>query len=183
MSMTYNELVTQCKALRAAHERAEAQFLLFLMRAELECCEVWREAGCTDFDQFIRSNHLCEVQRYRFFAVGIERSSVDDALSNGAHWTVTLGMAPRPTSDFVEGFKARAVAFVATERVAPSEQTVRQWRAELSVPTREHGTIRKASELDRLREENRRLTAELTAAKARIAELEGQGRTKKHKAA
>ena len=172
MTMTYEQLVSECKRLRGRHERAEAEFYVFLMTAEREHSEVWQEAGCADFKQFLRSNHLCDTDKYRFFAIGVDRAGLDEALANGAPWTIERGRMDQAAPKAIEEFTNRARAFVETESVAPSEQTVREWRSQVAARANEHATVRRVDELNRLREENKHLKAELKAAKARIAELE-----------
>lgn len=182
-TMTYEELVLECKRLRGIHERAEAEFFLFLIRAERELAEVWREAGCSDFAQFLRSNHLADTDRYRFFVIGTDRVGAAVAVRNGAPWTVERGRADNAPPEVLEAFAARASAFVETEGVAPAEQTVTGWRKEIVSGAKPHNTIRRVDELAKLREENKRLKAELSAAKKRIValELEAQQSTKRSK--
>ena len=171
--MTFEELIAECKRLRGLHERAEAAFFVFLRTAEVEHADVWREAGCSTFDQFLTSNHLCEPGRYRFFAIGMSRVGVDEAIQNGAPWTIQRGKMDSEAPASLAAFTERARAFVALEGVAPSEQTVRTWKAETtSKNALEHRTIQRVDELSRLREENKRLKSELAAAHMRIAKLE-----------
>lgn len=180
--MTFDELVAKCKSLRGIHERAEAQFFVILREAEVAYEQVWKEAGCSTFDQFLMSNHLCEPKRYRFFAIGLSRVGVDEAISNGAPWTVQRGRMDSEPREALEAFSERARAFVELEGVAPSDQTVRGWKAETtSKNALEHRTIQRVDELHRLREENKRLKADLAAAKKRIDELEGKGKEKRGK--
>lgn len=181
--MTYEQLIEECKRMRARHERAEAEFFLFLMKVDVEHTETWREAGCSDFDQFLRSNHLGKPDRYRAFAAGVAKVGVEAALSNGAPWTMSAGVLAATTPEALPAFSARAEAFVASESVAPSEEAVRQWRAELDTRASPPAGISRASELVRLREENKVLRAKLAAAEARIAELTGATKKKGRKAA
>lgn len=174
VEMNYEELIAECKRLRREAERAEATFLAFLMKCEKSYEEVWRGAGCETFDQFIRSNDLCKPDRYLLFAVGVGRVGLQAALANGAHWTIQAGRMRDPSDEILEAFQERATDFVSVHGVAPSNETAREWAAELQ-PARENtaGQAR-ASELRRLRAENARLRAELKAANARIEELEGK---------
>ena len=172
-TMTYEQLVAECKRLRGVSERAEAEFFAFLMRADREYEDVWRGNGCVSFRQFMTSNHLRDPDRYLFFAKGVDNVGLDAALANGAPWTIEIGRAAVKDQPMViEGLVERAAAFVETERVAPARMTVESWSRELLAPERQHQTIQKADELHRLRAENQKLKAELAAAKARIAELE-----------
>jgi hypothetical protein len=170
--MDYESLVQECKRLRALHERAEAEFFIFMMVAEREHKDIWAGAGCVTFDQFIRSNHLGKVDRYGLFVHGVNRCGVDAALNHGAAWTIEAGKIENATPEVLAQFAARAQAFTETERVAPSEEAVREWRAQIDTRTKVHGTIRKVDELNRLRAENEVLRVELRAAKRRISELE-----------
>lgn len=171
MAMTYENLVEECKRLRLLAERSEAEFLVFLMRAEREHEEIWKGGGCDTFEQFISSNHLIEPGRYRFFAIGVDRSSVDKAIEHGAHWTIQLGRMAKPSAGDVKRFSARAAAFVELEHVLPSEQAVRQWAAETSANGREPQLIRQVGELAHLRAENQELRAKLRAAEREIETL------------
>ena len=177
--MTYEQLVTECKRLRVETERAEVQFFLFLVKVEKEHADVWREAGCADFDQFLKSNHLTKPERYRFFLRGLDSVGEKMALENGVPWTISAGMLMLTTPEAMPSFEARAAAFVASERAAPSEEAVRQWRAEVDTRAAPPVGITRATELMRLREENKKLRADLAAAQARIAELEGNAKLKK----
>ena len=172
--MTYEKLVAECKRLRGLHERAEAEFFAFLVSAETDHAEIWKEAGCSDFEQFLRSNHLADTDRYRFFAIGLSRVGVQEAVTNGAPWTIQRGKLDQAPPKAIEEFTARARAFVETEGVAPSDQAVREWRSQAVAGHDKHATIRRVDELSRLREENAKLKAELSAARRRIAELEGR---------
>ena len=171
MVMTYENLVSECKRLRLRAEKSEAEYMIFLMRAEREHEDVWKGGGCDTFEQFISSNHLLEPGRYRFFAIGVDRSSVDKALDHGAHWTIQLGRMPKPSVGDVKRFSERAAAFVELERVLPSEQAVRQWAAETSANGREPQQIRQVGELAHLRAENQELRAKLRAAEREIETL------------
>lgn len=173
--MTYEQLVEKCKELRLRAERSEAEFFIFLMMAEVDHADIWREAGCSDFDQFLYSNHLCKPSRYRLFVAGCNHTGVDAARTNGAAWTIEAGRMRQPTPEILEEFNNRAQAFVETTGTAPSEETSANWRRELDKPSAdEHSTIRKASELHRLRAENAQLRADLASAKKRIGELEAK---------
>jgi hypothetical protein len=183
-TMTYEHLIDECKRLRGRHQRAEAEFFVFLMSAEREHAAVWRDAGCVTFEQFLKSNHLCDPSRYRFFAIGVDRVGVGEALANGAFWTIERGRMDQATPPIaIQEFTARAHAFVETEGFAPSEQAVREWRSQVVASGKDHATVRKVNALARLREENKRLSAELKVAKTRITELEGQLLKRKRKAA
>lgn len=171
--MTYEELINECRRLRLAHEQGEARFFVFLMEAESKHREVWSAFGHATFDTFLRSNHLVDTDRYAAFVRGVEKSSVSQAMSVGAPATIQLGRIRSANPDVSAEFIRRAEAFVSTENVVPSDQTAALWRRHLDAPEQEHRTIRKASELDRLRGENHRLKLELATAHKRIAELEG----------
>jgi hypothetical protein len=160
--MTYEELVETAKTLRLKSERAEAEFFAFLLRAEEDAEDVWREAGCSTFEQFVRSNQLCEFDRYANFARGVERTSIEQALANGAHWTMQVGKMHDPTKGVIEQFAAKARAFLEVHNVAPAEKTVQSWAKELSTPAGSTGAIRQVGELSQLR--------------ARVQELESEAR-------
>lgn len=166
----YSVLVAECKRLRAAHERAEAEFFLFLVKTEVDLATVWQAAGCASFEQFLRSHDLCEASRYIFFRQGLKKSNTTLVLQNGAHWTIALGKLDEPTRGEVSMMLEKAEAFVDVHHTAPSEQVVRDWVHKLrSVPDI---NVKRRTEIAALREENRVLKAELRAARARIAELE-----------
>ena len=165
-------MVEECKRLRLQSEKAEASFFAFLMVAEREHAEVWQGGGCAEFKQFLTSNHLAKPDRYRFFAMGVDRVGLDTALAHGAHWTIQAGMMPAPTKKALSDFTQRAAAFVEMEHTAPAEETVRAWARELAANGREPQRVQQVSELHRLRAENRELRAKLQAAEKRIAELE-----------
>lgn len=174
--MTYETLLAECQRLRTEYEQGEARFFVFLMRAETEYQEVWKEFGHATFDTFLRSNHLCDVDRYTAFVRGVERSSVEKALHVGAATTISVGRLRTQSPEAAQEILRRADAFIATERVAPAEQTATEWRKDVERPDRAHVTIRRADELTKLREENRRLKVELKAAQRRIQELESAAR-------
>jgi hypothetical protein len=158
--MTYEELVETAKALRLKSERAEAEFFAFLLRAEADAGDVWREAGCATFEQFVRSNQLCEFDRYANFARGVERTSLEDALANGAHWAMQVGKMHEPSKGLLAQFSEKASAFLEVHNVAPSEKTVQSWARELAQPPGPTGAIRQVSELAQLRAKVQVLEAE-----------------------
>jgi hypothetical protein len=171
--MSYEKLVEECKRLRLKSERAEAEFFIFLLLAEQEQKEIWQGGGCDTFEQFLASNHLCRPDRYRFFAIGVERTSAETALANGAHWTIQAGRMPVPSKKALTDFSDRAAAFIEIENTAPSEEAVRQWAAEVNANGRQPGKIVQVGELHRLRAENQELRLKLRVAEQRIAVLEG----------
>lgn len=180
--MTYEELVDECKRLRAAAEAAEGEFFRFLMRVERDHESVWREAGCSTFEQFLRSNNLVKVDRYALFVKGTERIGETNA-AKCVHSTIFIGRQPDPKPKQVAEYIKRVDAFREVHRTAPSEEAAREWSKEVfRRPAEAHKTIRRVDELHRLREENKTLRSQLAAAHARIAELE-QGARKGKKAA
>lgn len=179
--MTYEELVAECKRFRHEAEQLEARFFVFLMKCEKEHADVWRGAGCATFEQFIRSNNLCQNEsRYLAFRDGCAKCGVDMAVEHGVHWTIALG---KLREEMPEEMVARAQAFVQIHHTAPSEQQVRDWVRDLpkDKPVADVN-IRRVDELAKLREENRLLRAELSNAKREIAMLQKklEGRQAKH---
>lgn len=175
----YDALVAECKKLRAKAEVAGAEFFLFLMRTEAEKMDLLQEFGCETIDFFINSNHLCKVDRYHLFKRGVERTSVEDALKYGASWTMANGH-DAVSDQVTQALRQRAEEFVETMKVAPSEETVKTWRAEASPPR--IGPSKQAeqrSEVERLRAENQALRAKLKAAEKRISDLEKEIARKK----
>jgi len=170
--MSYDDLVEECKRLRLASEMSEAKFFAFLMVAEREHAEIWQGAGCDTFEQFLTSNHLCKPERYRFFAIGVDRVGLDAALASGAYWTIQAGKMHEPTKQALKAFGERAAAFLEVEKTAPSEEASRQWAAEVSARGREPQKIAQVSELHRLRAENQELRHKLKLADKRVLELE-----------
>jgi hypothetical protein len=159
--MNYEQLVERCKELRARHERARSEFFLFLMQVESEHEETWKAAGVESFDQFVECHKLCQVHLYRLFVAGCNREGSEKALTNGAAWTIEMGRLRQPTPELSKEMGKRADSFIEVNHVPPSEQTVERWRLELDkAPASEHGTVRKASELHRLRAENQMLLAQ-----------------------
>ena len=134
--MTYEELVEKCKKLRGRHERAEAEYFVFLVEVETTMSDTWKGAGCATFDQFLRSNHLADSDRYRFFQIGLNQVGLSDALNNGVAWTTARGRINGASKDALEEFSARAKAFVEVENLAPAEQTVSEWAREAMAGTR-----------------------------------------------
>jgi len=179
--MTYERLVEECKALRHKSEQSEAEFFLFLLVAERNHAEVWQGGGCETFDQFLASNHLCRYERYRFFSLGVDRTSAEMALANGAHWTIQAGKMVEPDKAVLDKFAARAIAFVEIEHVKPSEESVRQWAAEGNANGREPQKNRQVSEMARLRAENQDLKMKLRAAEREIMQLRSKLGGKKEK--
>lgn len=173
-TMTYESLVNECKRLRTVHERAEVQLFLFLVKVESEYRDVWMNAGCDSFDQFLRSNHLPKPDRYKLFAHGLARCGVDDALAHDVGWVMMVGMRPIDNTT-LESLRERATAFREVEKTAPSEETSKMWRAELEPRSKPPEVISRATELMRLREENKKLRADLAAAYVRIVDLERKG--------
>lgn len=179
-TMSYEYLVDYCKRLRREHEKAEAIFFLFLISVEEQHGPAWKEAGCATFDQFIRSNELCMVDRYRLFKAGVSKAGAEKAAAFGVPWTISVGRI-REASE-VQKMNERAKAFVEVNRTAPSQLAVSSWEAEARGAERsgehtERATAR-ASELMRLRAENAKLKTDLAAALARVAELEAKMRKK-----
>lgn len=173
--MTYELLVAECKRLRSETERHEAQFFAFLMIAERDHERLWRENGCADFEQFIRSNDLCKPYRYCLFRDGVDQAGLDAALANGAHWTMEIGKVRDIKPAELGAFKARAKAFLDVHRTSPSSEVVHDWRIELAPRRDQPARIEKhASELVRLRAENAELKAENKALTKRISELEAK---------
>ena len=130
--MTYELLVAECKRLRSETERHEAQFFAFLMIAERDHERLWRENGCADFEQFIRSNDLCKPYRYCLFRDGVDQAGLDAALANGAHWTMEIGKVRDIKPAELGAFKARAKAFLDVHHTSPSSEVVHDWRIELA---------------------------------------------------
>lgn len=172
--MTYEDLIEQCRKLRARAERAESEFFIFLIKVEKEEKELLTANGVGHFHQFIRSNHLCEPHRYDEFCRGVERIGAEKALELGAAHTMRAGRL-RDVS-VLPDLERRTAAFIATEGVAPSELTVSGWCRELDTPPKTHSTVRRGDELNRLRAENKRLKVELATAQRRIRELEATKR-------
>lgn len=173
--MTIEELIEKCKQMRAKAERAAAAFFLWLREVETrdEYVEVWKDAGISTFRQFINFGKLCEPWRYEAFVRGLDRIGADEALRLGAHLTIEAGRT-RDESALPE-LQKRASAFLETEHVAPSAQTVERWRRELDKPQRQkHTTIRRVDKIAQLEAENKRLKADLRAAEKKIAQLEKQ---------
>jgi len=173
-TMDYEKLVSECKRLRLKSERAEAEFFAFLMVAERDHEGVWRGGGCDTFEQFLTSNHLCKQERYRFFAIGVDRVTLGAALANGAYWTIQAGKMHEPSKAALRDFGERARAFVELEKTAPSEEAARQWAAEITSRGRDPQKLAQVSELHRLRAENQELRAKLRASEKRVAELEAK---------
>ena len=173
--MTYELLVAECKRLRSETERHEAQFFAFLMIAERDHERLWRENGCADFEQFIRSNDLCKPYRYCLFRDGVDQAGLDAALANGAHWTMEIGKVRDIKPAELGAFKARAKAFLDVHHTSPSSEVVHDWRIELAPRRDQPARIEKhPSELVRLRAENAELKAENKALTKRISELEAK---------
>jgi hypothetical protein len=154
------------------------------MEVEAQCLDVVVASGCQSFDQFLRSNSLCEPYRYDQFKRGVSRSSAAKACRYGVAWTMTLGRMDTPTPEMMTEYQNQAETFEQTCHVAPSEQTVREWSAKIvGLPVSNVGS-RRLSELQRLRAENAQLRKDLAAARAKIAQLEsmaGGRATKKAK--
>lgn len=147
------------------------------MVVEREHEEIWKAAGCSDYIMFLRSNHLCKPDRYRDFARGVDRVGLDTALTNGAHWTIAAGQPEELSADAQAAFTRRAAAFVTTEGMAPTEETVREWKAQIVSDGKDHLTLRRADRLAKLQAENEQLKAENAALKKRVQELEQAVRT------
>lgn len=169
---TYERLVEECKRLRTLVDKTEVSLFVFLMKAEREYESVWRDAGCASFAHFLQSNCLPRFDRYRFFAMGVDRVGLDAAQTYGVHWTCAAGRMDKPSKAALADFIKRAAAFLLKNHVAPSEESVRVWAAEVS-PARddEPKVVREASELARLRARVQELEAKLAAAEKTIAEL------------
>ena len=168
------EIIAEAKRLRVEYENAEARFFGFLMEVERDRAHVWKAAGCADYEQFLRSYHLVDPSRYRFFAMGADQVGIDLAVEHGAHWTVQRGKmsAANAPKKAIREFEERARAFVEVEKVAPSEQAVREWKNEVLASDRVHSVVRKQDRLHQLESENASLRRELAAAKKKIALLE-----------
>lgn len=183
--MSYEDLVEECKRLRLAHEQAEARFFVFLMVVEKDHVDTWGGTFAATFEHFVLSNHLAKWSRYDLFVRGVDRVGTEAALLHGVDWTMQAGKFRDASDGAIAEFTARASAFLETERVQPSEETVREWRNQIDSPGKPHETVRRASEIARLRGENEKLKAELRVARKKIAQLEADillsGTTKKKK--
>jgi hypothetical protein len=156
--MTYEDLVEKCKELRRDAERAEVRYFLFLVACEREHSDVWKGGGCSTFEQFMRSNHLPEYDRYLAFRDGLDKRGVDAALQVGVPIMTKVG---RLRDELGDTLIRRALDFVKVEGVAPKDETVDGWARALPKEDAPGArTANRAAEIDRLREENRILKAE-----------------------
>lgn len=180
--MGYEQLVAECKRLRSEAERSEARFLAFLIVAEREYAPEWGSAGAADFEQFLRSNSLCDTDRYRLFRDGADKVGVDVAIQYGAHWAMQVGKMRDSKTSVISEFADRAAKFQEVNAVSPSEQVVTGWRQELEAaeravagesPKRVRAQLQ-VDELHKLRAENEKLKASLRAAERRVTQLESE---------
>ena len=170
---SYEELVAECKRLRAESEAAEVEFFLFLVIVERDHAPLLKAQGCETIDQFIRSNTLVKTERYHAFTLGLDRVGVDKARANGVHWTIEMGHMREPTKERIEDMDRLAQSFTEVRGVQPSEEAAKGWRRELDAPrTDAHPTIKAATRLRQLEAENANLRAELRAAKSALAKAE-----------
>jgi len=175
--MSYEGLVEECKRLRLAAEQSEARYFLLLMTTEKEYADVWRGAGHSTYEQFLRSNDLCKPDQYLAFRDGVNKVGPEKAMSFGAHWTRTVG---RMRHGSVERLAERAEAFLKVHHTAPSEEVVKGWaRDEPKDAPVVDINVRRLSELEKLRKENAELRAKLAEANRTIAKLEQQVSAKK----
>jgi hypothetical protein len=181
-NMTRDEIIAECRRLRAAHEHAEAAFFVYLMRIERERDDIWKMGGCTHFDSFLRSADLCMPDRYRLFRDGVDRVGVELAVANGAHWTMQVGKNREAPKKVLEEFVARAEAFREVHETAPSPQVSREWANQLFPSDKPAAVSTQASKLRQLMAENKKLKAENISLKTENArlkeELRGKGAKK-----
>ena len=165
--MNYEEIVNQCRELRATFERDEAKFLIALVGVEQTAMDLLRENGCSTFGQFLNSHHLCDVGRYQRFAKGLALVGQDAAERIGAEATCKAPQATTPAA--AAKFAAAAEAFVQQEGVAPRGQTVTRLLANVDPKARTPNVVKVADDIARLRAENEQLRADLAAARATVA--------------
>ncbi len=178
--MTLDEIVAECRRLRALAEAAETAYFIFLMKVETEYKDVWSGAGTgyTVFDQFLGSLHE-SPGRYANFVRGVKRTGAERALKIGVPLVTHIGRPETISTKVVNDLCAKAEATVEERGVAPKEQTVKDWMRQAKAPDDEPEIIKRRNELQRLRKENAELKALVAKLKAENAAL----KAKQHKKA
>lgn len=170
--MNYEQLVEQCKQLRAQFERDEARFLIALVRIEQTSMSLLKENGCVRFAQFLKTHHLCDVTRYERFSAGLAIVGVEAAEQIGAE--AVCKAAQTTTPEAAARFVEAAQAFRELNGVAPRGETVTRLLQNTDPRATTPRVVKSTTEINRLREENAQLRGELREARKRIRSLERQ---------
>lgn len=164
--MSYEELVAECKRLRTEAERSLAQFYAFLVVVERSYDSVWRGAGHTRYESFVKQV-LTYPHLYVEFRDGLDKVGVDAAIENGAHWTIEIGKIRNTTPAMIEEMASKALHFREVNEKPPSAQTAHQWASSLGAQFATNGGAdARASKLRKLEIENRELRQKLRKVEA-----------------
>lgn len=175
--MTYDEMVAECKKLRSKYRRAESEYFLFLMRTERELGELWRGAGHSTFESFLRSNDLSDWDEYAKFVRGVRSIGEKSAVTVGAAIMIAAGDMAESMPNAPAKMLERAKAFATVNHTPPSPSLVKEWKREVSREERPAppSIVTRATELMQLRARVKALEAENAQLRARVAQLEGKG--------
>ena len=96
----YDEIVAFCVGLRSSFEREEVKMFLGLRHVHQKYMRLLRQAGCVNFDGFIRRLEMCKPERYHTFVSGMRHVRTEKlALELGAPAVMALAVrGSRPTS-------------------------------------------------------------------------------------
>jgi hypothetical protein len=175
------KLIDDIKKMRRRFEQSESGFFLFLHEVETTRSKEWSIAGCETFKQFLMSHDIVNFNRYALFCHGLSRTSAKLAMDNGVHWVIAVGqLRPDIAADVTIKLIKLADGFREVHCTAPSEQTVKKWISE-SVPrdVDKNANVRAATELRRLREENRVLKIEVEQLRRENSDLRAKLESKR----
>lgn len=171
--MNFNQIITECRRLRSEAEVAEAKFLTFLRKVELEFMDELRANGCDTFERFLKTHGLCDAARYRKFTLGFDKLKLDqDTAQQMGVPAVMAGSEiknKRRSSSYIDAVVAWKLDH---GDVMPKPETAQRLMRQVDPRKEIPQAVRKLSEIDRLRIENSKL-------RARVRELETELRAAK----
>lgn len=165
-SITVDWLVSTARVFREAGEMWQTAFFLFLYEVERLHMDTLRAGGIDTFELFLKKNNLCSSARYRSFVRGLKTLKRKVVVRVGAE--ATIAASQMTSKDFVKPYVEAVESWIDDKGgVRPSGQTaatlLRQVDPRAEVPK----AVKRQSELRRLREEVKKLKAQLKQEQAR----------------
>ena len=153
-------IIAEARALRQAREEADAIFLLYLRRIEMEKFHLIESCGYGSFAQFLNTNDLCSPARFENFKRGVEFVGEQEAERLGANPVIALAntMDRKNVPEFVQAVTAFTKAHDGTR---PSLQTAQKMLRQVDPRKEVPQDLGRQAELARLRHENAQLRTQV----------------------
>lgn len=167
--MTYDDIVSELRALRLERDRADARLLLRLVEIENDHIDTILAAGCASFAQFLKQLGMIDVARYDTFKRGLSRVGAEEALAIGSDATIVAGQLTNGPEQYVDAIRASIEERGGT---LPSRQTAKRILMQVDPRRETPRAMRKKEELAKLRAENATLKAENKQLRRKLRALE-----------